>query len=110
MQQIKFRAWDKNIKKMYDFADICDYPIARLNHSVVFEFMQFSGLKDSKGKEIYENDILQDFRKTFKYKCVFRDENGSFEFQNLTTLNFCLLYELHNCEVIGNIFENSDLL
>ena len=73
------------------------------------ELMQFSSQIDKNNKKIFEGDILQDFRKTFKYKCIFR-ENGCFEFQNLTTLNFALLYELHDAEVIGNYFENPELL
>ena len=69
MREIKFRMWHKNIKQMYDVG------LINLQQGLIFmknylgytqssfaieevELMQYTGLKDKNGKEIYEGDIL----------------------------------------------------
>lgn len=52
MREIRFRAWKKEEKKMINIAIPS---IFNMEDSVM---MQFTGLKDKKGKEIYEGDIL----------------------------------------------------
>lgn len=116
-REIKFRAFDDG-KMIYE-NDILhirneDNLVLRLarfwsNIRNDSQIMQFTGLLDKNGKDIYEGDLLQDFRKIFIYECVFR-ENGAFEFQNKTTLNFALLHDIWDNEVIGNIHENPELL
>jgi len=51
MREIKFRAWDKILQKMY-------YP-ADLDYAETAILMQYTGLKDKNGKEIYEGDIVK---------------------------------------------------
>ncbi len=58
MRDVKFRAWDKGIGKML-------YNIQKLHYAFTFfddadiPLMQYTGLADKNGKEIYEGDIVQ---------------------------------------------------
>lgn len=79
--------------------------------SIVFDVCQFTGLKDMNGKEIYEGDIL-DYGCYGKFEVVWH--NGAFKIRklgfkngNLSYLADCYLDEL---EVIGNIYENPELI
>lgn len=67
MREIKFRAWDKEKNIMYYnetpdkdaiFVDTLGAINCWLNSNDTYLFMQYTGLKDKKGKEIYEGDIV----------------------------------------------------
>jgi len=100
-REINFRAWYTLAKVMFQPKDLEAYSMAllRLPQDGHFELMQYTGLKDKNGKEIYEGDIAQLRELTFQ---VYWDSRQ-------TGFNVgSLLAEM--IEVIGNIYENPELL
>lgn len=101
MREIKFRAWDKQIQKMLDI----DLPQAFHRDWERFAPMQYTGLKDKNGKEIYEGDIVEwDLDKSgAKDRTVMKIEYDGGGFHSTPYINA-------TSEIIGNIFENPELL
>ena len=105
MRDIKFRAWHKNAKYM------CCNATTDLLDREWLEFMQYTGLKDENGKEIYEGDIVN----IEDDKCTIEFNNYGFGAKSLEYKDFVLFGEVdmldtHVIEVIGNIYENPELL
>lgn len=104
---IKFRAWDKDTKVMFEVSRH-SFPL----HDVIDEgwpLMQFTGLTDKNGKEIYEGDIVQNYDfngHMSRYKVAYF-ENGFYLFRDKRA-KFDIWWNL--VEVIGNIYENPELL
>ena len=106
-REIKFRIWDK-INRMWlrcfnvNLFDIGDLPNV--------ELMQYTGLKDKNGKEIYEGDIVILNDAEEENRCVVKYKYGSY-----ILIDGDLREDLSNVEdrfleVIGNIYENKNLL
>ena len=125
MREIKFRAWLKYKKEMVDNArpDFFSKQLHYLSDNDAggkdvlgvstedIELMQYTGLKDMREKEIYEGDILSDVNDEKPYKVIF--ENGSFraEFErDFEVYSLELIEVSHFCEIVGNIYENYELL
>lgn len=128
MREIKFRAYDTHTKTMLPVVDIIkftkieDVNILRTGAygvSVCVPFqssiklMQYTGLKDKNGNEIYEGDILRIEKEDYKYIVKFYDScflgvNKYDEHYEQTKI-LGNLFALER-EVIGNIYENSELL
>src|SRR3990167_4634455 len=109
---IKFRMWNGQ-EMNYKFFVNSGKDSVELNEGIemaqsVWKLMQFTGLLDKNGKEIYEGDIVktEDFTGYIWYRSpdfVIRQDIGSNN--EHTYLDF-----FRKCEIIGNIFENSELL
>lgn len=136
-RQLKFRVWDKLAERMiYPHNDNQQHFIIDLNgrfHNLQngsggddYVIQQYTGLNDSKGKEIYEGDIVKEHH--FE---DWGDEIG-YEYIGIVVYKMCsdgILFAGYktiaaknqntkfsgnaiqsDCEVIGNIFEHAELL
>ena len=117
MREIKFRAWDKLHRQgMNDWEKILRTGFGLyLSEKFGFELMQYTGLKDNNGVEIYEGDIIKTrFEKLKLMKVIFRD--GGFvgtHSDNNDVKDLGLIPDnslIRGGEVIGNIWENHELL
>ena len=125
MREIKFRAWVKEKKAIFEVILIdyvtkkVTYIVERTGHLLNIrhdkfndvELMQYTGLKDKDNKEIYEGDILFESFGEKYYKVIFENGgfraefNGDFEDHSFDLIDVVA----QSCEVIGNIYENPEL-
>lgn len=120
-REIKFRAWDKSCNKMRGISGLQDCFSLRSDGVCNEDYilMQYTGLKDQNGKEIYEGDIV-----TIEYgKGVveYSEKQAMFIINWIgdnEAYNESLAYNPRNyiygktrkdIEVIGNIYENHEL-
>jgi len=78
-----------------------------------FPLMQYTGLKDKNGKEIYEGDILHVFLMDSppeKHQVIWDKERAGFKLQDRIAERYGFYASNLKCEVIGNIYENPELL
>lgn len=136
MRPIKFRAWDKKNKRMLPVDKLMqEYDgVLRFRHNTaveknatfneVLDIMQFTGLHDKNGKEIWEGDVLH-FQNSIlssndpkpDYRVVkWNEEYGAFAHAyidgNVETsgFTFCKSNAGKHFEVIGNVYEHPHLI
>lgn len=112
MRTIKFRAWHKELEMMLPPVDLSQplqhYKwLGRADHPI----MQFTGLHDKNGKEIYEGDIIE-----YENYITCEVHTDIIEWKECTCfVGECTLYDVciyphKDIEVIGNIYEHKHLL
>lgn len=122
MRVIKFRAWDKADKKMYPRVGISLYGIQCYKDNDnfpeqliidrgqnCFEIMQYTGIRDRHGKDIYEGDIVRRYinSRGNLYPSNYRKNIVIIEFKNAA---WTIRKQTDRYEIIGNIHENPELL
>ena len=118
MREIKFRTWHKELKSMEHRLSFKSMSIID-RYPEMYEVMQYTGLKDKNGKKIYERDVVTFFDNKCKKRIsvikwgkrkhgwVLKFYDKSFHAHDSKNR----YYALHkNVEVIGNIYENHELL
>ena len=122
----KFRAWLKEENKMIEPSDILSisFKLCEMTPNYLYgfekekydfydlELMQSTGLEDQNSKEIFEGDIVKmakDVYSDLTYYEIVRHRGGAYRLES--NQHGCELWLRHtNCEVIGNIYENPELL
>jgi len=111
MEEIKFRAWDGNRKTMIDWDELCY--MSMVDGSIKWHLpavlgkemtnvhpMQFTGLKDKDGTEIYEGDLIRatpgDYAPREIYEVTWKTDS----------LRWDLPLPIGDHVVVGNIYEN----
>ncbi len=117
MRDIKFRAWDKKDKTMGMVFDLFTEPIigtvGAFDRDTII-LMQYTGLKDKNGKEIYEGDIVrytckENSKEKYTNKVYF-DKEGFWSPLISVFPEDPDMQDEYFFEVVGNIHENPELL
>lgn len=124
-REIKFRAWHKDLKKMFKIGQITlekgtwnfepndrDFIGMSIPFQPSFVLMQYTGLHDKNGKEIYEGDIVGDN----KIKWIVKWNKNRMGFSLYPTTEQLYDEMPINVEnklgfkILGNIYDNPELL
>ena len=123
MREIKFRAWDKENEKMMKVSSLyLENKEISVKENGTFrlfrmqDLMQYTGVKDKNGKEIYEGDIvLVELSGTStQYKTVVKIKEGAFIASLIDGEDYIYIFnrgfDSNDFEILGNVYENPELL
>ena len=114
-REIKFRAYGKS-GQMIPWEELCGLHAGTIFQNVEgYHVMQFTGLKDKNGKEIYEGDILMMLRGITRTGPRALWKNGKYlKVVSWSSQRNCVGWNIRidqsKWTVIGNIYENPELL
>ena len=126
MVLLRFRAWNKATKEMYEADDIVyiDFEENQICVKTLFferasrydfddcVLMQSTGLTDKNGKEIFEGDVVKMAKNVYSeptYYEVVRHRGGAYRLESKQY--GCELWLRHtDCEIAGDIYKNPELL
>lgn len=112
----KFRMWNKEEKVMFL---IGSNPNLTNYQQTIYELMQYTGLKDKNRKEIYEGDCFEIKSNSTEHKgnkigiawVIWNDSELGWRLSdNRESGEYNIYWFAKNCEIIGNIYENPELL
>jgi uncharacterized phage protein (TIGR01671 family) len=111
--RFKFRVWSPSAKKLYDWIDILNDDMPVIFQEDKEYLMQSTGMKDDIGKEIYEGDIVVSKHYHGDRLIIEWDKNTfSFIYRDIATKKYNRIDVRDDVyvQIIGNIYENSELL
>ena len=124
MREIKFRCWDNEANVM--LSDISDGMMIQMNSGKVgwyddhgdfeeknYPLMQFTGPKDKNGNGVYESDVITgkltgDYKVETRGRVVYDLEHLYYATENEGGIT--PLFRISDIEIIGNAWENPELL
>ena len=117
-REIKFRAWDKHHNSMEYINDLYWFEENGIHdfNDDNYIFMQNTGLKDKNGKEIYDSDIVKvtwGSGKIVFYEVKYCGSLGYHylrDTKNKEDDDIICIYDYSQMDVIGNAFNNPELL
>ena len=111
MREIKFKGWNVATKTMVDLKKLTPFILNMDTDGLFIPFsdglylIQYTGLKDKNGKEIYEGDVVKKENGEL-YQIQYKE----FGFQTIDKMDQnWYLTDWYKCEIIGNIYENPKL-
>ncbi len=125
MREIKFRAWDKEKKRMYADVGIFPFPWNERTQNNSWSFsadgttvnpyhenialMQYTGYEDKNNKEIYKGDALEVYIEGYKQSRPYVVEDIRQFYLDVQTPDNYMRIDPKRLKIIGNIHENPEL-